>query len=1685
MDHLFPRLVFIPLAFVWERWNVTQILFSSFRYDLISRIIVRSQGVDGFARSNGENTGLSGIARMQGFAYSYLGLSLVLLPSLGPTDKDPTACKNILRIGMEGLRPRHLRQRYSSYRRASIQDLCAPTRVHRRNQPRDAYNGLELDRGDHSDHAQAVYMLDAGAIRCIVIWCFGLSDPRMAPSSDPLHHGIFLWKTCSIERLYISGAWLPRSVAIWIIVRTGVRRSLGPQPMNPHSAMVAIGGTNAIQTTAGVRGTNGSYEASVVQYPLSLVSTTTRSMAKKTHVEKQRTIVTGSVESEPARKRTRSRKAPAATGVQSGSTKRARRSTAIPGSDDEFSVDGLDEDPPVKKRIRRDDFWVFDETNSSNALSCLEAICALPAYCPTTESDCHLEGPSDEDVYTFTHGSVTVSCSHTGTVALRGTMAYGGCAALTHYNLYWSGFLGCIISIEKKSAIFTDDLASFIMEHPHFMDGVGPQSLTHIQKHFPMDSKDILVSRWRLLQLDFPLPGLSPVQERRRCPDCGLWTAATATHTGKHPECKGAFPPQMFAILLVAPSIAGEEIRIKLNNPARYNLEKSAKAKSSPEQELMNCAQESSNSSMSQQEALIRSWMDAAFTIPRGFAAPKLKPTTGSDDKFYFEMKGKIYRCEHSKDTPPPPESDYYTGCAVLTFYQLFFCPKLQALVCPGTGFLMDQNSLRARMKIRTPGLSDDTILKHITASFSIHLQPDAAFEKVHRGLLLRSPILGLPRPDVTFQCPDCGVTWKKILLNHKCEPKSDIRKTYTISLWSVPKDRRYSVAMDPAWIELNRPVISRKIPIPAILYSTAEADYLKGTGYIEHFESWKCELPAVLQLLSMTPSGEEWTTFSLLKKVNACMAQLRQLVLVYVWDVEERLEHLPMVRNAAGSFGSDRRPFSTISKNTFRLVRRIILHLLALAIRYCALQLHSSKRQYKSEWARLGSFSPLYTAGQRDSVVVLLESLSKSDTLPSDDDLLQFIHNFLLETFGAKHPVSGRVSSIVEQLIILLCLTEKKENKQWRSATYMHRVLVPTIHRIARSVVVHTACLGGKDVRYKAVDLEALGSRGLDNEPDGDAEACSLDESEPLEDLEEEWRTASQEHNRILVTASSSLEILQEMSSMLNGSDRETVYGRMEYLQKSLSMKAATEPFSARVAYDAAQHEFTVSWKTAVCDRRIRLEDVQELSFGSVMSTHRTLQKLIPPHIWNTHLSHLSVEDFVDDWNEPSIFHLPKNAQLLSPAITSLYSTLEASPALLEKSIETSQQFLAEFARALYLNTGIPPMSSQTAKLRFAADEGGQRNFMLEGSLGLLMWKATEGFDVGHFKKGEHGVWHTPPRVTLDLIIYLGVYRDVEHKLLTERSLRLRSLSATHALSTHIFADPCRRQNLSIIWPKIDIDMIVSAGPMNLTPHAHRILFSSIISNTLAPLIDRLNRPTVLDDQGQHTQRTSATHYAVLPLQRSNGFHYPTLLKQILVCQELHASSGLAKPVNSIISSASQGLVNPMVIMRHNIPHAFNIARNAVISAYRLGFIAPGKVEVVARAVYLKISLHGILTAACPGAAGGAGFTSEDLLTISRSLVGSDMDVELVRASAREIAGTACTLMLRAITEWLTGKLEPTSGSISPFSPGWSKDAEQFCDEPTVAALPQWGDFVEQLCMGDGGANSVAEEYDLPPPVF
>ena len=157
---------------------------------------------------------------------------------------------------------------------------------------------------------------------------------------------------------------------------------------------------------------------------------------------------------------------------------------------------------------------------------------------------------------------------------------------------------------------------------------------------------------------------------------------------------------------------------------------------------------------------LIKSCQHPNFSNAVGLSAPKL---CRKDAGFEFIAQDRMFSCHHTAE-PARLDAYIYTGCAVLCFFQLFYCPYLKSIVGPRMKSLVCIDDLPGILRQRNHGQTPPQVLiDHITTSFSFAgCNPSDMFQALHSSISLPRPIPGLPEPKVVFQCQvlDCKVSF-------------------------------------------------------------------------------------------------------------------------------------------------------------------------------------------------------------------------------------------------------------------------------------------------------------------------------------------------------------------------------------------------------------------------------------------------------------------------------------------------------------------------------------------------------------------------------------------------------------------------------------------------------------------------------------------------------------------------------------------------------------------------------------------------------------------------------------------------------------------------------------------------------------------------------------------------------------
>ncbi|TFK31432.1 hypothetical protein BDQ12DRAFT_729560 [Crucibulum laeve] len=872
---------------------------------------------------------------------------------------------------------------------------------------------------------------------------------------------------------------------------------------------------------------------------------------------------------------------------------------------------------------------------------------------------------------------------------------------------------------------------------------------------------------------------------------------------------------------------------------------------------------------------------------------------------------------------------------------------------------------------------------------------------------------------------------------------------------------------MAQSWMDLLEPApsVSR---VQTLSYPEGNAPHLKDSGFSEHIASWDADLATVIQLTNLHSEEDLWSSGSLAHKSELCIGQIHCLAGVYLAEAEYHAIDFPFLRHAiTGLHLSSNKfqiKFNAISKDSLSHYRTQITRLLALALRFWVIKLGKSQfkkgdhTRCKALAQKLGAFDLLLSENQTGVLQRFMEKVHRTTGALSNADVLQFIHEFLLKLLDNHCALRQGVSSIVEQSVLILCLSQGGKGI-WRSATWLYSV-ISIFFRIARSTLVHAAFLGGRSAKYVQLPPGAIEGTMEDSRDELD-EGNQLDESALIELQVEDSYEEPQDYlggNEECLSESghSVIRQLQALSSLIDPSDKTRVYGRLFYIRNSIQSIAKAEPFSSRAVWCGPNDgQVVISW--AFMDKQdFCLLEIQHTTFVCVERLNDSLRQLFPVDLWDSFLSTLSIQSFVDDWEAKSMFHCPQNATLLAPAIEQLYNTLSKAIAAgtnaLSSHLNRSQAFLSCLATALYLTTGIPPYAGQAVQLRYTGDDKFDRNFMLlDGTLGILLWRTGKGGNVGYGMKGSSSVWHTPPQVTLPLILYLGVFRPVEIRLVNKEASIIRKGLATAPLYTHIFCNPLWRASAKTIhWDPDQLDKVLRSGPTKMSAFPHRLLFTAIIEQKHASLLTDIGHPSVLDAQGQHTQSTSLKNYAVLPLQHSTGFHFSGFAKQLLVCQELHASCFLVKPIAKTNVNNSLTSQDIMSVIHPNLSYALNIARNAAAATHQLASSSSERAAVISRKAYSTVTLLSIISPQSE-LINQAQFTRDDICRVVHGLVGLDIHATAVDAYQNvipQLTAVAATLMLASLSEWFTGSLKPYVGGISPLIGKWSVIVDSFTTE-------------------------------------
>jgi hypothetical protein len=679
---------------------------------------------------------------------------------------------------------------------------------------------------------------------------------------------------------------------------------------------------------------------------------------------------------------------------------------------------------------------------------------------------------------------------------------------LTALDLYWHPQLGCTVSLSARSVITTEDLPKYTWGRMAAYNVVSETALAHVTVYTRSLSE--LRAQCSSTVITHPIPGLPPATKAYQCTTCRLWYQSHGRHLQRSPRCKEKVSGKRWRIPLF-PAQSSEKIDVEFKVPKHRLVGVASKnttgSASDGEPNLV-------MADTTEEELTIRRWMDPQYKNPTGPNAPKLKPGASPGLFQFTESGGTVFSCSHQKTDNDFPSPLAFLGCAVLSYFQLYFSPTLNAIVYPRGRTLVDETALHALVKSRQHGLLNEEAVSHVKETFSLACG-EHAFKETHKDLILHQPVVGLDDPLLSYRCSACRLTWDTRRTaqpkRHRCPPpsqpfsngtqQSTVIETYSVRLWKHPSEAR-RVEMSPEWVEAHTRLHPRQpqSKVATISYSVDGVPHLQETGFSEHLKTWNTDDHHILLLLDFQSSDRPWPKVKFVEDVEQHLHRIRNLSKVYLRDAEHRLEAAPILRfvvthlrtrsvhgrcfkglllmcpretmssepggkHAAGHFY----PLST---DPLTMVANEIFRLIAVPLRYWAICLKKQDSDCKDLLDTFGAFTPILSPTQTSMVQALLKRITKKP-LVEDLELLQFIHQFLLEIFSFSLPITRRMSSLVEQVVLLRCLSTEPGPWRWRSATWMYGVLCLYI-RVGRTAVAQAACLGGKDVKYTRVETAA-----------------------------------------------------------------------------------------------------------------------------------------------------------------------------------------------------------------------------------------------------------------------------------------------------------------------------------------------------------------------------------------------------------------------------------------------------------------------------------------------------------------------------------------------------------------------------------------------------------------------------------
>ena len=551
-------------------------------------------------------------------------------------------------------------------------------------------------------------------------------------------------------------------------------------------------------------------------------------------------------------------------------------------------------------------FKALQEDVSYKALNALHELCMIPYY----EDD--KVGPqlvvpqsATGNNYSVIYGLHQITCRHDEEPPAD-SLAYGGCAVLEFMGMYWSPILRCIVYPAKCKILLYNELGMEIsrrIEQSHRGLSLSQETLfDHITCSFSMEEETLeeVYARLHSVVVQHPIPGLAKPSLSHQCPLCHRWYKRRRSSRGiiLHGCSLGS---KSIGTLFSVPLLADDrdDLRIKLLVPEHTHLRKQLLVPSTSSSPKIALLVSPGNGTADSQ--LVKAWMDPSFRNVPGRNTPRLVKVANDHEAYEFIVHDHTFRCIHS-ELPPLIHETLYTGCAVLSYFQLYFCPLLKAVVNPLKEHLLCDKSLRKVFKSRQHGQQDEILLAHVRSVFSLLAMPE------HVALKLDRPLLGLPAPRKVFLCqaPGCQQIFAANTRSKEhhyqssptCSNHSSI-KTFAITLWPT-ESNRFRALMSQKWID-ELPKLMR-----TEVHSYEDPPHLRDSGFLDHLREWKIKSTSnVLSTIAQLPSRTDiswtgWSDGTLTAKIDECLLKIYSLLGLYLADSELRLDaSSPVVRRA------------------------------------------------------------------------------------------------------------------------------------------------------------------------------------------------------------------------------------------------------------------------------------------------------------------------------------------------------------------------------------------------------------------------------------------------------------------------------------------------------------------------------------------------------------------------------------------------------------------------------------------------------------------------------------------------------------------------------------------------------------------------------------------------------------------